>query len=488
MDDKNYKMDITLHNNVKDYLLNKVKLAITNGPNTLDISLLNCGDSAVHLDRLDIHLATFRFDKKSVCVLNSEEPSKDIEFQPLEESKTSKEFASYLFGMVLEEIFSSNYLFAFLCTHKSKNFIKYIVEGDCVKVYAVYNFGAHKLLQNETLKLDTMYMEEGNNPFSSFNNYIDAITNNYEYNQLAESNTNKSLIGNKGKQYNLLFTEKPCSYSIKVNNKPVSVKVDKERMYPVDIASDNGKSVIFERVQQLKNRNGGIIYFKYVNNYLEEVLKLKASNPYFELNNLLLVLRQEFEDIKFYFDDCPLGMAIGNNAILEQELELNKKHGVLEKLLKKKEKYSLNYNFIIKMMLKRSISNYGTRFNINNSKVRALFEAITGGLAAKTEADILLRTISEDIDTKFGVIPYLQSKDIFGFVAKGKETVYMAVFNLSENPVRFYCDLSMQMEHINLDGVVNEVFTDTNYLVSDGKLYIRNFPAMDCCLFKKIIA
>lgn len=488
MDEKNYKVDIDLHNNVKDYLLNNVKLTITKGSNSIDISLLNGGENTVYLNSLQIHLATFRFDQKSVCIINSEEPSKDVEFQPLEEKKAPKEFTSYLFGMVLEEIFSSNYLFAFLCTHVSKNFIKYIVEGDCVKVYAAYIFGAHKLLKNGTLKLDTMYMEEGNNPFTSFNNYIDAITNKYEYNQLDEGNTTRSLIGDKSMKYNLLFTEKPYSYSIKVDNKPISVKVDKERLYPVDISTDEGKSLIFERVQQLKKQDRGIIYFKYVNNYLEEGLKLKNSNSYFELNGLLVALRQKFEDIQFYFDDCPLGIAIGNNAILEQELELNKKQGALEKLLKKKGKYSLNYNFIIKIMLKRSVLNYSTKFNINNSKVKGLFQIITGGLAAKTEADITLRTISKDIDTKVGIIPYLQSEDIFGFVAKGKESVYMAVFNLSGKPVKFYCDLSMQMERIDLDGVVNEIFTDTNYLVSDGKLYIRNLPAMDCCLFKKILA
>lgn len=487
MDENNYKIDIDLQNSVKDYLINNIKLVIDEDSNTLDVSLLNCSKREAYLNSLSIHLATFRFDDRAICILNDEDPSKDIEFQTLEESRSTKEFISYLFGMVLEEEFSSNYLFGFLCSHTSKVCIKYVIKGDDVRIYAEYIFGSHKLIPNETLKLDTLYISEGNDPFNSFNNYMDAITANYGHNKLAKHSTNKIIVEDNNDQYNLLFTKKPCNYSIKIDNKPISVKVDKEKLYPIDISTGGGRNVIFERVQELKKQDNSNVYIKYVSNYLEEILNLKALNPYFQFNSLLLELRNMFENIAFFFDKCPLGMAIGNNVVLEQELELSRKQGMFKRLVKRKEKYSLNYNFIIKMMLKRSILDYNTKFNVKNTKVKALLETITGELATKIEMDSQLRSISKDIDTRFGVIPYFQSEDIFGFVAKGKEAIYMAVFNLSENPVKFYCDLSMKMEQINLDGVVNEVFTDTDYLVSNGKLYIRSFPAMDCCLFKKAI-
>ncbi|GLC30802.1 hypothetical protein [Clostridium omnivorum] len=487
MDEKSYKIDIDLQNSVRDYILNNIKLIIDESSNTLNISLLNCSEKEACLNSLSIHLATFNFDHNAACVLNNEDPSKKIEFQPLEESKSAKEFISYLFGMILEEEFSNNYLFAFLCSHTSKVCIKYIIKGNHVKVYAEYVFGVHKLLPNEKLKLDTLYITEGNDPFHSFNKYMDAIAENYELNKLTRQNTKKVIEEDNNDKYNFLFTKKPCSYSIKINGKPISIKVDKEKLYPIDISTKDGKLIIFERVQQLKEKDSNNVHIEHVSSYLEGLLELKILNSYFQLNSLLLELKSVFEGITFSFGKCPLGMAIGNNVILQQELELSRKQGIFKKFSKRKEKYYLNYNFIMKMMLKRSILDYKTKFNIKNTKVRALLETITGDLATKIDTDSQLRSISKDIDSKFGVIPYFQSEDIFGFVTKGKEAIYMAVFNLSENPVKFYCDLSTKMDQIDLDGVVNEVFTDTDYLVSNGKLYIRNFPAMDCCLFKKSI-
>lgn len=66
--------------------------------------------------------------------------------------------------------------------------------------------------------------------------------------------------------------------------------------------------------------------------------------------------------------------------------------------------------------------------------------------------------------------------------------MYLAVFNLEKEIVKFYCDLTAYSGYKERDGVATEIYSNTNYLISDGKIYIRDLSPMNCCLFKKIKA
>jgi hypothetical protein len=96
-----------------------------------------------------------------------------------------------------------------------------------------------------------------------------------------------------------------------------------------------------------------------------------------------------------------------------------------------------------------------------------------------------LRRVAEDIESGDNAVPYLLKDNVLALIVEGKEADYIAMFNLSRSSVKVYADIAcFKQLDINV-GVVTEIFSDMNYLVSEGKIYIRKFPAMDCMLFAR---
>lgn len=46
------------------------------------------------------------------------------------------------------------------------------------------------------------------------------------------------------------------------------------------------------------------------------------------------------------------------------------------------------------------------------------------------------------------------------------------MFNIEKEAVKFYYDLSVHPGYKELVGVATEAYSDTNYLISEGELYI----------------
>jgi hypothetical protein len=96
-----------------------------------------------------------------------------------------------------------------------------------------------------------------------------------------------------------------------------------------------------------------------------------------------------------------------------------------------------------------------------------------------------LNNIADDIDPYRQIVTYLDDKDVFAVLRFGKNSIYIAVFNLSNSPKRFYWDFSTHTKQNIPDGVAFDIYTDSSYLISNGKIHIRKIPPMDCCLIVK---
>jgi hypothetical protein len=137
--------------------------------------------------------------------------------------------------------------------------------------------------------------------------------------------------------------------------------------------------------------------------------------------------------------------------------------------------------------MQRIISYNHKSFSSNNKKINELMTIILSGADINSLANKNLLAMALDIGNNFAVIPYAGRNKIFGLLLTGAENMYIAVFNFDNKSAKFYCDLESQSYFHEADGVATEVYSDNNYLISDGKLYIRNVPSMDCCLFKKAL-
>lgn len=137
--------------------------------------------------------------------------------------------------------------------------------------------------------------------------------------------------------------------------------------------------------------------------------------------------------------------------------------------------------------MQRIISLNDIKLKIGNAKVRELMSVVLGDYDVNELSDNELVEMAEDIDMKNAIIPYIERKNAFALLLTGKKNMYLAVFNLENEAIKFYCNLAVNPGYRELDGVALEVYSNTNYLISDGKLYVRGLPAKNCCLFKKAI-
>ncbi len=136
-------------------------------------------------------------------------------------------------------------------------------------------------------------------------------------------------------------------------------------------------------------------------------------------------------------------------------------------------------------MIHRLILKYRLKFCKCSNKLEELSKVLKGSTAVSRYKYTELRKVAEDIENGSNAVPYLLRDNVLALVAEGKEASYIAMFNLSKSPAKVYADISYINQLDIKEGVVTEIFSDMNYLVSDGKIYIRRFPAMDCMLFAR---
>lgn len=135
------------------------------------------------------------------------------------------------------------------------------------------------------------------------------------------------------------------------------------------------------------------------------------------------------------------------------------------------------------------IQRLGLRYRLklckSNSKINELSKLLKGNPLAVKFKHAELVPIAEDIKRESTLVPCIIKDSILALLSEGEKASYIAVFNLSKSAVKLYADISCFKDMNIQDGVITEIFSGDNYLVSGGKIYIRRFPAMDCMLFAK---
>lgn len=138
-----------------------------------------------------------------------------------------------------------------------------------------------------------------------------------------------------------------------------------------------------------------------------------------------------------------------------------------------------------KNIIHRLILKFRLRFCKCSTKLEELSKVLGGSTAGSIYKYAELGKIAEDIDSASNVVPFLIKENVLALFVEGKKASYIAMFNLSRSSVKVYADIaSFKQIDIN-EGVITEIFSDMNYLISEGKIYIRKFPAMDCMLFAR---
>lgn len=318
--------------------------------------------------------------------------------------------------------------------------------------------------------------------FSLFNSFIDKMAADFNI----DASINDINLKNIPSTYSILYTYRVNNSTVKVNDKPVHIKVDGKKLYPIDIRSSEGEKLIFTNANAVLSKSN-LLNLNGIGKFIDIIEENKLFNVYYELYKLLCVLKDSVNKVDIYSDDYPVGLLNKKILPLNKNIGFDDKKSLISVISRKKIKKDINYDFFFKLLMQRIIQLNYEELKINNNKIKELMSVVIGNTNLNNLKSLELKEMAEDIDTKFAVIPCIERKDVFGILLRGKKNIYFAVFNLGNEALKFYCDLSLHSGYDEFNGVAIETYSNTSYLISDGKLYIRNLKAGDCCLFKKEI-
>jgi hypothetical protein len=218
--------------------------------------------------------------------------------------------------------------------------------------------------------------------------------------------------------------------------------------------------------------------------YLNETIRLRPFNPYFEISNLLNYIKANIEGVVLIFEDCPEGIALNTLDILSKEINMKSRINLFSKLIAKQNSHVVDYNFVINTIIQRNLFTNSTHFNIDNEKIKHTMEVMSLSMNLPTN-NKQLNNIADDIDPHQQIMINLQNEGLFSILRFGANSLYIAVFNLSSSSKRFYWDFSSHTKQGISGGVATDIYTNSSYLISDGKIHIRKIPPWDCCLIVK---
>jgi hypothetical protein len=494
MDNSNLKYKIEVDNEISSSVVNinekctssllKDSLTINFSfkDDVLGVSIKNNSSKTVGLNNFTLELFSSTNYKEAFCIINPKKANEKVTYMPMCKVKDNESSESQLFEIFVDEESHSSNMYGFLGCQFSRNYIENVINKGELKISAVYNFINQELFPDEEFVLDSIYIKEGRNIFSLFNGFVDKVLGGFDIRE----DYNKKLILRKSNGYSILYTYKVNGSTLKINNKPVHVKVDGKKLYAVDISKPEGKKKIFANANAVLSR-ANALNLDGVGEYIGIIQKNKLFNANYELSKLLASIKDEFQGIRLYSDDYPLGLFDENVIVDNKELVLEDKKSLLKRLINRKSSHHINYDFYIKILMQRLVTYYNENFSVNSKKISELMSVVLGGNNISSLRSDELIEMNEDLDTRHAIIPFIEKKKAFALLLTGRKYVYLAVFNLEKESVKFYCDLTVHSGYRDLDGVATEIYSNTNYLISEGKLYIRNLPSMDCCLFKKAI-
>ncbi|MFL0246250.1 hypothetical protein [Candidatus Clostridium stratigraminis] len=463
-------------------IINKcISLYFEKNNEELKLAIKNIGSESIVLNKLNLELFSTRDYKKTDIVINPKTVYEKISSVHIDKVSEGERIESYLFETLIDNENNNSRFFGFLGSRYSKNTIENVLNKNELHAEAVYNFIRYELKPEEELRLDSLYIAEGQDIFSLFNSFMDKML---IYTDLRSNNNMKAKLEDSN-AYSILYTYKVNSSTLKIDNKPVYVKVNKKKLYAVDISTEEGRNKVFSNANAVISKVN-LLDINGIGQYISIIEENKLFNAHYELYKLLTFIKSQLEKNGFFSNDYALGLLNSKVTVENRIFEFEEHKGLFSQLTKKDNNY-INYDFFFKLLMQRIITYSYKSFSSNNKKINELMTVILTGANINFLANKNLLTMALDIGNNFTVIPYVGRSKIFGLLLTGAENMYLAVFNFDNKSTKFYCDLESQSYFQEADGVATEVYSDNDYLISDGKLYIRNVPSMDCCLFKKAL-
>jgi hypothetical protein len=477
VNNKKYSSTIKLKDNTVKFQLEQIEFNINWENNLVNISIENQSKEIVSLNKIELKVVSLPLNRYNSYILNPEYPHEKIIKKSLKDIKEDKIYKSFFYTLFegMEEFQSE--LIGFLSSHKSRNYIKFYKNKDLISVYLVYDFVNYRIKENESVDLDSVYNINGNKYFLLLKGYAENISvkNNIELNF-------KEIIENKLESIEIspLYSSEINNNTLTLNNKPVYIKIDNKKQYLIDISKEDSKKLILAQLKKLDH--DGILYIRKVKPYIIRIIEEGIFNPYNELSDLLYLLKKDLKYVKFSFDDCPKGIAVGNLCVINDKINFNEKRSFLDKVFNKN--IDLHYDFFIKTLLQNRVFFHNTIYNIDDSFAKKAINIVSlnMNLSDKENNDIIQYIDDDNINNSVGA--YIKKDKVFSLWRFGKDAVYLAVINLSNFEENFYLDLSVYSDCDTFNGVGKDLFDNKEYLIHNSSMYIKNLNPKKCLLMR----
>lgn len=388
-------------------------------------------------------------------------------------SKTDK---SYMFSLLLGAGDNENRLLGFLGSCNSQNYIRLDKSNTGFTVEAVCNLVNEPLEPSEEFQFDPIYFSQSTNYIELLNEYEKAV---YDY--CPRYNVCGRNLPEESIDIDILFSKVPDDSTLSAENKLCSIKLGGTRYYLRDIKKEHVKNKIVEECTQKLNilDKPKLIRVKDMSLYINKIIELSAFNVYKELHHLFI----RFTEFYLEADDCPTAVAKGCGLLLKPHRELaDGKKNKIKIINNKNDKNDISnfiWDYAVGTVVERRFYHNLVTYKCHNKKIENIFAEIANNIYKQ---DKLISDIRDDLPVNF----YIPGKGVLAVMRYGDNKIYIAVFNLSDNNIKFYWDLS-QFANKNIDGTAKDILTDEEYLIVNKKIYINNIKPMDCLLISKAL-
>lgn len=474
LNNEKYLSSISINDKEDSSIIRELAIKTEIDNNIIKISITNNSMEEVEINSLELVMAELDIAWYPQCIINPENPKCDITANITKEIKERAFVKSYLFCILQRHEDYPSLFYGFLSSHITRNYISLERKKGLIRVKCIYDFVSQKIKPNEEISLDKIYFDSENNYLNLLNRYSDVIEDKF----LSSSEEAKgSLL--KYEADNMFFTEKASKDTIIKGAK--TLIIDGKKLYPIDITKEEVKQNLINKYLKIKETSTEYVFIKSIMPYIDEISKLKKFNPYSEINSLIRFIRME-TGLKLVFDDCPVGLALGNMDIFSWKLCFEENSRLINKFINRKKESCLSYNYIIKTILGERIFKTDFTFQMRNKKINETMEIMSGSLNSFCIENKKLKEIALDIQRDREIIAHSENTNLFAILRYGKRGLYIAIFNFSNTKKRFYWDTHLNCKEPLLDGDAFDVFTGNSYLISSGKIHVKNINPRDCCL------
>lgn len=450
---------------------------LKNAEHSVILRIKNNTDKAIALESIKLKITKPLKDEWRDVLIVPELPEQLMELKPLQ-NRGSITYKSYMFSLIFGIENNESELLGFLSSNSSQNYVCIDRNETGLIIEMVYNLVHEIILPSGELEFDPIY-------YSKSMNYIDLL-NEYEkavYNYCPKyTNYDKELISDEALNMNILFSRSPDDNTLQIKNKPCSIKLGGTRYYVRNIVDEEVKTRIMEQcTRELNNSDKPcLMHIQNISLYIKKINELDAFNVYKELNNLFVRLNNVYLEA----DDCPTAIAKGCGLLLKPKRVLIDEKRI-NKILTLNNKNDANYlnkfiwDYAVEVVLERRFYLNMITYKCYNTKIESILSEIANNIYKQ---DRFINDIRDDLPVYF----YAPGKGMLSVLRYGDNKIYIAIFNLSDNNVKFYWDLSQVIDE-NIDGTAEDILNNEGYLIVNKKIYIHNIDPMDCLLIKKAL-